>query len=86
MGIASLIRNNQGKAIAGMSITPPMYGMNEEKKAHLSTLVTLGCSLISYNLGYLDNRTRVTDINELITWWHRRFPPQQTISNVEGIV
>lgn len=71
MGIASVIRNNKGEAIAGMSITPPIYEVTEEKKDYLSTLVRSGCSLISYKLGYHDNKIRLRDINELVKWSHR---------------
>jgi IclR family KDG regulon transcriptional repressor len=70
IGIASVIRNNMGEAVAGMSITPPIYEVNEEKKERLIRLVLLGCSLISYKLGYSDNRNRVSDIDELVTRWH----------------
>ncbi len=68
LGIASVIRNNRGEAIAGMSITPPLHEINEKKLDCLSRLIRMGCSLISYKIGYQED-CPVRDIREIREWW-----------------
>ncbi len=66
-GVGSIIRNNDGEAIAAMSIGIFLVRTNEARCQVLSELIKLGSDLASYRLGYkkiLSPRT----IEELISW------------------
>jgi DNA-binding IclR family transcriptional regulator len=67
--VASLIRDASGKPVVGMAIPVPIYKMNEANRERLATLVRLGCSLVSYRLGYQDTVYPVRDIEEIRSWW-----------------
>jgi len=69
MGIASLIHCANGNAVAAMSITIPLFKLNDDTCERLATLIKLGCSLVSYRLGYQDSTATVRDIKELFSWW-----------------
>jgi IclR family KDG regulon transcriptional repressor len=68
-GIGCVIRDATGKAIAGMSIPVPIFRIDEGRRKKMATLVRLGCSLVSYRLGYQDISNPVRDIKELVSWW-----------------
>lgn len=70
-GIASVIRDVSGKAVAAMSITPPSFRINEGKRERFANLVKLGASLASYWLGYQDTANPVRDIEEIRSWWEQ---------------
>lgn len=69
IGIASVIRGADGKAPAAISISVPVFRMNQETSDRLSTLVKMGASLISYRLGYQDKNNPIRDIEEIRSWW-----------------
>ena len=71
VAVACLIRNARGQAVAGMAIAVPIFRINQARKNQLATLVKLGCSLISYKLGYRDTHNPVQDIQEILSWWER---------------
>ena len=70
-GIARVIRDSSGKAIAAISISLPVYRINETKRHKLVELVKLGASLISRNLGFNDTANPVRDIQEIRRWWEQ---------------
>ncbi len=70
-GIASLIRDDSGKAAAGMTIAALTVRMNEAKRKKYAKLVKLGASLASYRLGYYDSVNPVHDIEEIRAWWQQ---------------
>ena len=74
VGIAYTIRNASGKAIAGMSIAVPVFRTNDNLQECLITLVKMGCSLISYKLGYFKVDLPVRDIQEIRSWWGKNKP------------
>jgi len=71
MGIASIIREPNRKAVAAMSIPTPLTRLNPSKIEKLSELVKLGAGLVSYRLGYNGSDTPVRDVQELREWWEQ---------------
>lgn len=70
-GIAWLIRDASGKAVAAMSVHFPVFKANNTYRKQLAMLVKKGCSLVSYRLGYLEMKDPVQDIRELRAWWEQ---------------
>jgi DNA-binding IclR family transcriptional regulator len=68
-GIASLIRDSSGKAVAAMSVHLPVFKANNSSRKKLSLLIKKACSLISYKMGYQGDKDPVRDIRELRSWW-----------------
>jgi hypothetical protein len=54
IGVASVIRDASGKAVAAMFIGVQSHLTNEERTQRLADLVKIGARLISYHLGYED--------------------------------
>lgn len=71
--IAWLIRDATNIAVAAMTIAVPS-NMDEERRNWLTGLVKLGCSLISYRLGYQDSVFTVRDISEIRSWAEHNEP------------
>jgi IclR family KDG regulon transcriptional repressor len=71
VGIASVIRDASGKAVAAMSIPVPPFRTDVATRERIATLVRLGTSLISYRLGYQDTVNPVRDIQEIRFWWEQ---------------
>lgn len=73
-GIASLIRDATGKAVAAVSVHLPVFQANAAIRKQLATLVKKGASLVSYRLGYQSKDELVRDISEIRAWWEQRQP------------
>lgn len=73
-GIAAVIRDIGGKAVAAMSVTVQVFRMNQTYRQRLATLVRMGSSLISYRLGYQHTASPVRDIQEIRDWWEQKQP------------
>ena len=71
VGIASLIRDASGKAVAAMSIPVPVFRSDQASRERIATLVKMGTSLISYRLGYGDTDNPIHDIEEIRSWWEQ---------------
>lgn len=74
-GIASVIRGANGNAIAAMSITIPMFKLNEDTRKRLAMLIKMGCSIVSYRLGYQVPNS-VFNISEIQSWWEQNLLAQ----------
>ena len=72
VGIASVIRESNGKAVAAISIPTPLARLNPPKIEKIGRLAKLGASLISYRLGYKDKDTPIYDLDELTEWWGQK--------------
>ena len=70
-GVGSVIRDASGRAAAAMSISLPVFRINQASRERLATLIRLGSSLISYRLGYKDPTNSVPDIQEIRSWWEQ---------------
>ncbi len=71
-GIASVVRDASGKAVAGMSISVPVFRLQQiGHEGLLATLIKLGSSLVSYRLGYQDTANPVRTIEEIRSWWEQ---------------
>jgi DNA-binding IclR family transcriptional regulator len=70
-GIASLIRDRNGKAVAAMSIHLPVYKANDVIRERFKKLIIMGCSLISYRMGYQTDKSPIHDIQEIREWWQK---------------
>jgi len=68
-GVACVIRDATDKAIAAMCIGVPVHTFTEERRNQLATLNKMGASLISYRLGYQDERNMVRSLEDIRTWW-----------------
>lgn len=68
-GIASVIWDASGKAVAAMSIGVPLFRVNQAIRERLATLVKMGAKLVSYRLGYQDVDNPIRDIEEIRSWW-----------------
>jgi len=68
-GIASLIRDVTGKAVAAMGIGVPIFRMDKAKRKRFASLVKMACSLASYRLGYRQGEQLVRNLEELSSWW-----------------
>lgn len=70
-GIATLIRDANGKGVAAASINLPSIKSNSIDKEKLGVLIKLGANLISYRLGYENMVDPVRNIREITSWWER---------------
>lgn len=71
VGIASVIRDASGKAVAAMTIGLAAFRAGEAYRNRIATLVKMGASLISYRFGYQDTVNPVRDIQEICSWWEQ---------------
>jgi len=72
IGIASVVRDSNGRAVAAMSIGLPTFRVDQAITDRVSTLVKMGTQLISYRLGYRNTVNPVYDIEEIRSWWERK--------------
>jgi len=69
--VGSIIRDARGKAAAAMSISIPVFRVNQASRERLATLIRLGARLASYRLGYKDPTHPVYDIEQIRSWWEQ---------------
>lgn len=69
IGIASVVRDATGRAVAAMSIGLPTFRAEQSARDRVSTLVKMGAQLISYRLGYRDKAHPVRNLEEIRAWW-----------------
>ena len=74
IGIATLIRDASGKAVAAISIATPLIRVDDTKRAIYTSLVKQGASLISYLLGYRDQDNPIKNLQEIVSWCERNKP------------
>jgi len=77
MGIASLLHDATGRAIAAISIMLQDFRINQDTINRLSTLVRMGANLISLRLGYNNANNLVRDVQDIRSWWEQ----EQTMVN-----
>ncbi len=70
-GIGRVIRDSSGKAISAVTISLPVFRIDEAKRQQLVKLVKLGAALISYKLGFKDTANPVRDIQEIYQLWEQ---------------
>lgn len=70
-GIGSIIRDAKGVAIAGLSITMPVFRIEQFGRNRLAELIRMGAILISYRLGYQGEAKPVHDVQEIRSWWEQ---------------
>ena len=70
-GIASLVRDSTGMAVAAISIVVPVFRMNQAKQGKYATLIQMGANLISYHLGYQNHLYAARSIEEIQSWWEQ---------------
>jgi DNA-binding IclR family transcriptional regulator len=68
-GIASLIRDHSGKAVAAMSFHLPVFKANQGVRRNLAGLIKRACGLVSYRLGYRDTKDPVHELLQIRSWW-----------------
>lgn len=70
-GIASLIRDASGKAVAAMSVHLPVFKANARIRKQLAMLVKKGATLVSYRLGYQEQHDPFRDVRQIRDWWQQ---------------
>ncbi len=70
-GIAWIIRDSSGKAIAALSVSFPVHRVEEAKRQKFIEIVKMGCTLISYKIGFQEATNPVRDIQEIYQWWEK---------------
>ena len=70
-GVAAIIRDSRGKAVAAMSFSFPRFRVNKARRDILAKLIRNGASLVSYRLGYRDLDNPVSNVDELTSWWEQ---------------
>ena len=71
-GIASVIRDVSGEAIAAVGFTVPSGKINQTTAEIFATLVKMGTGLISSKLGYLDTVKPVSNTEEIREWYRNK--------------
>jgi len=71
VALASVIRNQTGKAIAATAISAPVSRINETKIKAFSAIIKPAAALISYRLGYQNTETPIRSVSELQTIWEQ---------------
>lgn len=74
IGIGCVVRSQDGKGIAGLSVAIPKFRLDEQLRDQLAVLVKRGAALISHRLGYTDPSLDVFDLPELRAAWHQSRP------------
>ena len=70
-GIGSVIRDASGRVVAAISISVPVFRINDTSREQLAKLMKTSASLISYRLGYSDKDKPVRDIKQLRSWFEQ---------------
>jgi DNA-binding IclR family transcriptional regulator len=70
-GIARVIRDSSGKGIAALTISSPVYRLDEAKRQKLVEIIKLGVALINRKLGFNDAANPILDIQEIYQWWEQ---------------
>ncbi len=71
VGVASVIRDSSGKAVAAISIGVQCHLTDEKRTQRLAELVRMGARLISYHLGYQDREAASLSIEAIRAWWDK---------------
>ena len=71
IGIASVVRDENGRAVAAMSIGFSAFRVSQAQREQIVMLVRMGASLISYRLGYRDKAHPVRDLKDIRLWWEQ---------------
>lgn len=71
IGIASVVRDENGRAVAAMSIGFSAFRVSQAQREQIVMLVRMGASLISYRLGYRDKAHPVRDLKDIHLWWEQ---------------
>jgi DNA-binding IclR family transcriptional regulator len=71
VGIAAVIHDSNGDAVAAISIPTPISRLNSRKIEKLGQLAKRAAGLISYRLGYQDSEAPARDVDELSEWWEK---------------
>ena len=72
-GIASLIKNSGGNTVAALSITAPVFRLDQEYRSRLANLVYMGANIISYALGFHLPPNSLRDLEEMRSWWQEHY-------------
>ena len=68
-GIGTVVRDVSGQVVAAISISVPVFRIDEVIRKQLAVLVRMGAGLISYRLGYHSQDNSIRDIAQLRSWF-----------------
>lgn len=68
-GIASMIRDAKGLAVAALGVAVPDSRLDLAKRAIFADIVKMGAKLISYRLGFKNDHNPVQDFKEIRRYW-----------------
>jgi len=71
-GIASVIRDASGKAVAAVGVAIPDSRLDSTKRDRFALIVKSGANLISYLLGFKDNHNLVHSFEEIRFQWEQK--------------
>ena len=72
-GIASTIKSGSGNTVASLSITTPVFQLDQNYRDRLATLVNMGAKIISYELGFQLPENSLRDLEEMRSWWQEHY-------------
>ena len=77
-GVASIIRDCSGKALASISIgSMPRPKLSQTYRDLIAQLVKMAASLISYRLGYQNESNPIRSTEEIRSWWEQNKANQE---------
>jgi DNA-binding IclR family transcriptional regulator len=68
-GVASVVKDAGGKAVASLCISMPIFRANPTRRQQLAKLVRMSAALVSSQLGYQDSGKPIPDMKEIQSWW-----------------
>jgi len=68
-GIASPVRDANGKIVAAISFAVPFFRMDSDRRNRLAALISAGANYASYRLGYNDSRKPIRSLEEVESLW-----------------
>jgi IclR family pca regulon transcriptional regulator len=72
-GISSVIKNRDGNTVAALSITVPVFRLDQNYRERIATLVSMGANIISYELGFQIPSSGLRDLEEMRSWWQEHY-------------
>ena len=79
-GIASVIRDTNGKAVAAAGVAIPDSRLNHAERDKFAKVVKSGANLISYGLGFKNKDNPVYDFEEIRSWWEQEYTNSSDIA------
>lgn len=82
VGIGSPVWGATGRVVAGISVTAPIFRVDEQQVLRIGELVRQGARLISSKLGHRGDNSPIMQADDLRAWWDEacRSSQEQSVS------